>query len=224
MFKSAAASLNVDPDTVAAAVLAMTDVMLEAARVRAWARGERRKPSHIPHPPLTPPLPLQHNLSQQEFTGSLGDVTMPEECKRNISEFYSSNLRPLRDRLGASAGPGAGAGAGVGAPPSLPEYRGLDWRLEVKVASRHAHDRMQPAYTLRLDTAAPGLPGAKGGDDGAAGGGSGRSTASASASGGPASVVFTADFETLQRALDAVDEAAAEMKTGHSKRVLRYIR
>jgi hypothetical protein len=41
--------------------------------------------------------------------------------------------------------------------------------------------------------------------------------------GGPVSVTFGSDYAALRRAADALDEAVAEMKTAHAKRVLRYI-
>jgi hypothetical protein len=72
---------------------------------------------------------------------------------------------------------------------------------------------MEPSYLLRLDTVKPGI--AEGGDAGAG---------SASAGGIPASIHATSDYAALKRISDSLDDAAAEMKTAHSKRVLRYIR
>jgi len=85
-----------------------------------------------------------------------------------------------------------------------PQLRGLDWRLHVTVASRFAHDAMEPGYLLRLDTVQPG------------GAGAGAGVAS--------SLHATADYAALLRVSEALDEAAAELKTAHAKRVLRYIR
>jgi hypothetical protein len=76
---------------------------------------------------------------------------------------------------------------------------------------------MEPSYMLRLDTVKPGI--AEGDDADAV-------TDSAAAAGGgiPASIHATADYAALKRISDSLDDAAAEMKTAHSKRVLRYIR
>ena len=108
-------------------------------------------------------------------------------------QFYAGAARSLRALVcgGADAG-------------DAPQLRGLDWRLHVTVASRFAHDAMEPGYLLRLDTVQPG---GGGGDGGAA-----------------SSLHATADYATLARVSEALDEAAAELKTAHAKRVLRYIR
>jgi hypothetical protein len=57
---------------------------------------------------------------------------------------------------------------------------------------------MMPEFTVRLDTVAP--------------------------SGAADSLFVAADFAALKRAADALDAASAEMRSAHSKRVLRYIR
>ena len=148
----------------------------------------------------------RYNLSMAEFVGSLGDVAMPEESRRAIAQVFADNKTQLRERV-AAAGPGGGAvsaGLGVGGSPTVPAYRALDWRFEVAVASRHLHDQMRPSFTLRLDTAAPAVAGATGGSAN--------------------SLDFTADFAALRRASDAIDEAVAEAKSAHSRRVNRYIR
>ena len=93
--------------------------------------------------------------------------------------------------------------AGTAEASSAPQLRGLDWRLHVTVASRFAHDAMEPGYLLRLDTVTPG---------------------SAGAPAVAASLHATADYATLARVAEALDEAAAELKTPHAKRVQRYIR
>lgn len=80
----------------------------------------------------------------------------------------------------------------------LAQYKALDWRLDITVASRHCHDAMAPSFTLRLDTVAPG--------------------------GAGESAFLTADYATLKRMADALDDASAEMRQPHAKRVMRYIR
>jgi hypothetical protein len=214
-FKKAAAALGAAEDEVAGAVMGVSEVLLEGARV---------------------------GLSHPDFFGSLADVSMPEETRRVIAAFYEANRAVLRERVaGAGAGGAGGAGggaagsasasAGAGALPTLPEYRGLDWRLEVLVAGRHLHDRMQPAYALRLDTAAPAVGSGAGAGAGAGAGGTsagaasaGTGCASAAAAGGPRSLAFSSDFAALRQASEAIDEAVAEAKSAHMRRVLRYIR
>jgi len=93
--------------------------------------------------------------------------------------------------------------AGTAEASAAPQLRGLDWRLHVTVASRFAHDAMEPGFLLRLDTVTPGEAGAP-----------------ASA----ASLLATADYAALAHLAESLDEAAAELKTPHAKRVQRYIR
>jgi hypothetical protein len=101
-------------------------------------------------------------------------------------QFYLNSLERFRARLHSDSG-------------LQRQYKHLDWRLEVEVAGRRAHDVMAPSYTLRLDTV----------------GGAGA--------GGPRSVHFSSDHAALVQALAALDEASEEIKTAHSKRVMRYI-
>lgn len=166
---------------------------------------------------------------------------MSEDSKKFITEFYNTNLRVFRDRIGggSSTSGAVGGGAGIGIPSTIPEYRNLDWRLEIQVASRYSHDRMQPSYTLRLDTATTPID-------------SSSSTASSSSSSstttttsptaantipiltdtsnlpnsniGSSSFIFSSDYQTLKRATESIEEALSELKTAHSRRVLRYIR
>ena len=205
-FRKAAAALGVEEEAVAGAVMALLEVSLEAAR---------------------------YNLSAPEFAGSLADISMPEENRRAVADFFAANRAALRERVAAAGGGGGGGGGGaggagevgVGASPAVPEFRGLDWRFEVMVARRHALDALEPRFLLRLDTAAPAVAGGAGA--GASAGASAGAGAAAEAEAGASAghhELFQSDYAALRRAAEAVDEAVAELGTAHSKRVLRYIR
>ena len=194
----AAAALGLPSDAVAGAVMALTELLLAAARAGA---GEADVGAALAEAGLTePPRRAIAEVSRRAVAHA---TSLPAFCARaNLlralpstpPQFYAGAARTLRALVcgGADAG-------------DAPQLRGLDWRLHVTVASRFAHDAMEPGYLLRLDTVQPG------------GGGSG--------SGGAASSLHaTADFATLARVSEALDEAAAELKTAHAKRVLRYIR
>ncbi len=124
--------------------------------------------------------------------------------------------------------------AGSGASATLPQLRGLEWRLDVDVARRHAHDLLAPSFLLRASVYGLGPEGGpRGAARGASAGGEPPAPAlplgaavdaPALAALGPHAVTFSADFATLKRAAMAVDEAAAELRTAHAKRVIRYIR
>ena len=109
-----------------------------------------------------------------------------------------------------SAGAG-GAGAGTllpasGATATLPEFRGLDWRLHVTVASRAAHEALAPEFALRLGMAGLGPSGGVG-----------------EASAGPHAVEFTSDYAALKRAVETLGAAAAGRGTSHAKRVFKFL-
>ena len=125
--------------------------------------------------------------TEKELASALAEAGLGDASRAGIASFFTSAARPLRAL--------ASAGAETGAAP---QFRSLNWRLHVTVASRFAHDTMAPGYLLRLDTVSPAA--------------------------GAASLHATADYAALARVGEALDAAAAELKTAHSKRVMRYIR
>ena len=102
-----------------------------------------------------------------------------------------------------------------GASATLPQLRGLDWRLDIDVARRHVHDLLLPSFFLRLS--AYGLGPEEHEHD------THTKTHPNLAALGSHAISFTSDFATLKRAAMSIDEAAAELKTPHAKRVTRYI-
>lgn len=79
---------------------------------------------------------------------------------------------------------------------------------------------MEPGYLLRFDTVTPavGLSGHSPVDDRSATDGSRKLSEEC------ASLHASSDFAALRRVSEALDEAAAELKSAHAKRVARYIR
>ena len=202
---------------------------------------------------------------------SMGDIAVPEDSKREVSDFYGAHLGELREGLGCapsgavgadaegSSGAEAGAaaaaaavsagapaltavgvalareelrgGAGAllpasGASATLPEYRGLEWRLQVEVSRRAAHGTLAPGFLLQLGVAGLG-PEAEGGAAGGGGSsaGSGGSSAGSSqealAAAGPHALSFSADFQTLKRAAASLATAGLERSKSHVKRVYK---
>lgn len=202
----------------------------------------RRPPSS----PLTTPASPQRDLSHSELLSSLGDVAVPDEYKRAVTAFYSECAGSLREGLrlapaaavnrasdGADApavtAPVAALSLAVDAAPlpflpvsgasaDIPQLRGLDWRLDVDIARRHVHEVLEPNYLLRLNVYGLGPPAAA--DAGARAGVDARALSAL----GPHAITFSADFATLKSAAMAMDEAVAELRTPHAKRVVRYIR
>lgn len=143
--------------------------------------------------------------SENELLSVLIDTGLPEDSRKAIVDFYHASSRRLRAHLG-----------GVEAD-TTPQLRAFDWRLHVTVASRFAHDSMEPGYLVRFDTVTPG-------------GSSSETTAPARAEGsgaagaGLSSLHATADYAALRRLSESLDAAAAELNSVTSKRVQRYIR
>jgi hypothetical protein len=206
---------------------------------------------------------------------SMGDLAIPEDSKREVSEFYGAHAGELREGLGiaGAAGGGSGSGAGEegegaaagsqasatataggpalaalgvalarqelqggagallpasGASATLPEYRSLEWRLEVEVSRRAAHCTMAPNFLLQLGVAGLG-PEAEEAASGAAGGGSGSGSGSGGSSGsgeglaasGPHAFLFSADYQALKRASASLATAGLERSKAHVKRVYK---
>lgn len=86
-----------------------------------------------------------------------------------------------------------------------PSYHDLDWRFQVKTASRAVRTQMEPQVLLRLKLS-----------DGGGGGGSG------SAKPTPLSLTCTAD--NLLHLRDVLDEALVEAKSQHMQKLTRQLK
>ena len=202
---------------------------------------------------------------------SMGDLPVPEDYKREVSDFYGAHYAELREGLGgaaasagassaasaaaeegaaaAAAAASAAASASPDAPPSalsalglavareelrggagallpasgasamLPEYRSLDWRLEVEVSRRCVHSVMEPNFMLQLGVVGLGPEGAAGGGSGRSSSGSGSAASLAAA--GPHALAFSADFQGLKRAAASLSTASLERSKAHVKRVYK---
>lgn len=82
---------------------------------------------------------------------------------------------------------------------SLPEYKNLEWRLDVELSSRTVSQEAAPKYTLRLDLS------------------EGSSTKYRS-------LAFHSDFANMKNLLCRLEDAAAEERGVHARRFQRYIR
>ncbi|XP_077073368.1 COMM domain-containing protein 2 [Siphateles boraxobius] len=81
--------------------------------------------------------------------------------------------------------------------PSLPHYHNLEWRLDVQLSSRALRHQLKPSVTLKLVLEdGPGLR----------------------------ARVLQTDPSTLQKLIQELERALAELKSGHCRRVLRNIK
>jgi len=79
----------------------------------------------------------------------------------------------------------------------VPHYTNLDWRLDIQVASRSLRSQLNPVFILKLDTLE---------------------------SGETKSRVLQSDFINLKHVADELDQALAEMRTAHVRRLARNLR
>ncbi|KAM4814876.1 COMM domain-containing protein 2-like [Thomomys bottae] len=81
--------------------------------------------------------------------------------------------------------------------PTLPSYHSLEWRLDVQLASRSLRQQIKPSVTLKLHL---------------------------DQSGGHSTRVVQTDPATLLHLVQQLEQALAEMKNSHCRRVVRNIK
>eukprot|EP01096_Ripella_sp_DP13-Kostka_P005190 TRINITY_DN17893_c0_g1_i1.p1 TRINITY_DN17893_c0_g1~~TRINITY_DN17893_c0_g1_i1.p1 ORF type:complete len:220 (-),score=59.11 TRINITY_DN17893_c0_g1_i1:79-675(-) len=79
---------------------------------------------------------------------------------------------------------------------TLPHYESLSWRLDIQLASRSCAKQVNPVYTLKLETLEPE----------------------------PKTQLLQIDYPNLLHLCTEIDQAIDEIKSMHSRRVLRNVR
>jgi hypothetical protein len=149
--------------------------------------------------------------SESDFVASLRETGLSMEVCHALWSAYNDSRVELED-------------AGARTASALPLLQGLEWRLEVEVASRTRRgevalggvsedtaSRFVPNYLLRLDTLAPAASASSAGVDDA----SSREVSS---------LYATCDYGTLKGLKATLEAAIGELNSGHAKRVQRYLR
>jgi len=166
-------------------------------------------------------------LGQRDFVGSAREAGLPTEVAEALWGAYDASRPELEDAAGRSSS-------------ALPRLQGVEWRMEVELASR--------TRRARADAPAPAEAAAASGDGGpsttpapAASGGAVPSfllridtvqaASSASAAGADASGreerrshYAACDYATLAMLKSRLEAALAELSSPHAKRVQRYLR
>jgi hypothetical protein len=88
----------------------------------------------------------------------------------------------------------------------LPSYADLDWRLDVEVSSRALREQIKPMFLLELQTSAGG------------------SAAAQHLGEGVSRQYLQSDWANLQHIADELTKAVAEAKSGHARRIMRYVK
>lgn len=132
-------------------------------------------------------------LGTRDFKSSLAPAELPAGTVTALAAAYKGANAELRERAREGAS-------------QLPSYHGFEWRLDVELSRRGAHQSSAPSYLLRVDTVQP-----------AAG-------AAAGASPAPTSAYLQCDYANLKRLQTGLAAALAEADTTHTSRVERYVR
>lgn len=113
------------------------------------------------------------------------DIVMPAESLQTLQTFYTEVAAELEQELRMGL--------------DMPRYRGLEWRLQAKLAGRYTpRQAPQPSFLLRMHTA--------GGTHGAA-----------------SETLLHSDLTSLRRLTSELEAALAEDKSTHSRRIGRRI-
>ncbi|ELT97761.1 hypothetical protein CAPTEDRAFT_180041 [Capitella teleta] len=122
-------------------------------------------------------------VSEQDLTTTLLPLAMPEEVSEVIKEYYLSESAEIRSILTHMS-------------VDVAHYHDLQWRLDVKVASRTLRQQTDPIITLKLKT--------KNGDE-------------------IQSQVLQTDPVNLLHLTSTLEDALNELKTPHCRRILRNL-
>ena len=115
----------------------------------------------------------------------VSDFALPDSHKESLATFYKDVGTELEQELRKGF--------------EMPRYRGLDWRLQVRVAGRYTpRQAPQPSFLLRVHTSDAGGAGQK-------------------------QHLIQADLTNLRRMTSELEAALAEDKSTHSRRIARRL-
>jgi hypothetical protein len=83
-------------------------------------------------------------IGEGKFMLAASQLPVSDEAKAELCKCYLANRKAISKGM-------------EGLSMSLPEYKHLDWRLDVEMGSRTLHRQVQPTFVLRLDTEDPGV-------------------------------------------------------------------
>lgn len=125
------------------------------------------------------------SLSEIDFRDSLMILDLPEELRKELLDIYLQNRKEVRAILSESS-------------VHLPEYRDLEWRIDVQLASRALRRQVQPSVLLRLHTSASGQ--------------------------GDSCQLLQTDPGNLLHLTEVLEDALQEARSQHSRRIMRNIK
>uniref|UniRef100_A0A8C8S9Z1 COMM domain containing 2 n=1 Tax=Pelusios castaneus TaxID=367368 RepID=A0A8C8S9Z1_9SAUR len=123
-------------------------------------------------------------ISEIDFQDSVLVLGFSEELNKLLLQLYLDNRKEIRSILSELA-------------PQLPSYHGLEWRLDVQLASRSLRQQIKPAVTVKLHL---------------------------DQNGDQTTKILQTDPATLLHLIQQLEQALGEMKTNHCRRIVRNIK
>ncbi|XP_077972054.1 COMM domain-containing protein 2-like [Styela clava] len=124
------------------------------------------------------------NLDETDFHDSLLLIGFSENICKILTELYLNHYKYTKGILSKTM-------------PSLPVYRNLSWRFDIKIASRALHNQITPIIYLKIST----FDGKEQKD-----------------------YMLQTDVVNLVHMTKTLEEALNEMKSNHCRRILRNIK
>lgn len=122
-------------------------------------------------------------LNENDFHESVSKLGFGEKLQSQLYQLYCENREEMRRTLSTMS-------------MGLPYYHNLEWRFEVKLASRSLSHQMEPVVLLKLHTDDCGIQQTK---------------------------VLEADPTNLVHLTQTLGAALEEMKSSHCRRILRNV-
>ncbi|KAL0479354.1 hypothetical protein AKO1_015403 [Acrasis kona] len=141
------------------------------------------------------------NLPESEFTLTILDLNVSSEAQEVFMEQYRQHVKKLRE-LFVRADAKTDHLFGISA---IPQYKDLEWRMEIELDRRNVRQLVRPHFTLNLKTSEQVEFGTR------------DETNKLN------NVYMTAEYHDLRHATDVLGEALKEIKTQHVRRIRNYI-
>jgi len=140
-------------------------------------------------------------LPEPEFSLTIMDLNLPNQLHNELVKQYRENVDKLR-QLYVRAEMKAEHLFGISA---VPQYKDLEWRMEIELDRRSARQLMRPQFTLNVITSEQEEWGTKDKEK--------RQN----------HVLMSAEYHDLRHVTDVLGEALKEIKTQHVRRIRHYI-
>uniref|UniRef100_A0AAV1TUH0 COMM domain-containing protein n=1 Tax=Peronospora matthiolae TaxID=2874970 RepID=A0AAV1TUH0_9STRA len=129
-------------------------------------------------------------MSEHAFRLVMKEMSLPEQHVDVLVQLFDAHKSDIRGCISNDTG------------TSVPQYRNLEWRIDLELGIRFCRNNPKPVVTLRLDTA---------------------TQASSSAEPQLQTTCLRVDYDGLKRMQHQLETALKEVESVHCSRVRRYI-